>query len=587
MKALVTVVAIALLGVELEACAETTTEPVAVEKDTNALRSLTNTEARADFDQLVNAFRGLWGAMKRKEARYGFSFDALASEYAAKVAAASSDTEYERLYAEFIAHFKDAHVSLNAAVVPDEIDSFGLPLRVMPIEDTYVVYLVAPELAAHAPIARGDELLSIDGSPTAELVAQLSTYDGIPNPLSMKHLAANYLTDRPSTISGNIQDGDPVELKLRKPTGEEIAVTLRWARAPHVLPTTSVPQADEPDHQQMAVSESAQRAIDAEAASFGAAVPFYMTAEVVAAYHVAPVVPSDSAVDKFHVDKGVADSHKYAAYTYQYCGKKFLLLRLPDYVPLDLPDRSSAAATRESVNYLRALLADQQPLVDGLVFDQTHNRGGALDLAAQFVSLLTAQPVSGIVQEMHADRNWIGEYLAAAQKIRNASPTQPNPPDALQLEAYAHEIDLAYSNGAPLSAAIPFPGIPNLIQPDADHWSKPFIVLSDELSVSAADSVALMIKVAQLAPLFGQTTVGAGGSVESSTLTYSGLGLHLSRGLFTTYDPSGTYPESNFVEDVGVTPDIPYSHTLADFRAGYVGYVGAFSDALASKVDHP
>lgn len=106
-----------------------------------------------------------------------------------------------------------------------------------------------------------------------------------------------------------------------------------------------------------------------------------------------------------------------------------------------------------------------------------------------------------------------------------------------------------------------------------------------ELSTSAADTVPLLFKVNHIAPIFGQRTTGAGGTVEPvAVLPNSDYTVYLSRGLVTTFDPTGEYPEENFIEDLGVTPNIEYSHTLADFRAGYVGYVRAFSDALVDEI---
>jgi hypothetical protein len=81
--------------------------------------------------------------------------------------------------------------------------------------------------------------------------------------------------------------------------------------------------------------------------------------------------------------------------------------------------------------------------------------------------------------------------------------------------------------------------------------------------------------------LFGQRTMGGGGNVESvAVLTNTRAELRMSRGVATVYDPTGRYPEERMIEDNGVTPDIVYSHTLADVRAGYVGYVKAFNSAL-------
>jgi hypothetical protein len=72
--------------------------------------------------------------------------------------------------------------------------------------------------------------------------------------------------------------------------------------------------------------------------------------------------------------------------------------------------------------------------------------------------------------------------------------------------------------------------------------------------------------------------MGGGGNVEQvATLTNTQGQLSISRGLGTVFDPTGAYPDARFIEDNGITPDTTYSHTLADFRAGYVAYVNAFN----------
>jgi Peptidase family S41 len=582
MRASILVSAIALVA----ACSSPVPEARAVENISSAVRSVTNNEARADFGQIVDALRGLWGAQERKEQRYGFSFEKLASEYADKVAAADNEAEYTALYLEFLAVLRDAHIYFWPSVQPDEIDYFELPLLVMPIGDTYVVY-AGPE---DAPFARGDELLSIDGVSTAELVKKFSIYDGVPNDLTLAHFGASYLTGRYDFVDPELQDGTPAVLTLRKPSGEKTEVTVHWTAAPHQLPPTSIPSFDQPGQRPLALAPTGRDVISAELASLGGSVPFFLTPEVQAQYNVEPVQLSDEAIAKYNVNREVAESGKYLAFRYSYCGKTLLILRLPDYIPYDLEDASDEADVRESINYLRALLATQAPLVDGLVVDDTHNPGGDILLVHQFAALLADKPLNGLVQKMNADRFWIGAYLELAQEIR-ATSDEDDPALALEYEGYAHQIDLAYSNGQPLSEPLPIPlpfpvvGLPTIVQPDDVHWEKPFVMLTDELSFSGGDAAPLLVKVNKLAPLFGQTTAGAGGNVESGYLTYSGLQFSLSRGLFGIYDPSGAYPENNFVEDHGVSPDVTYSHTLEDFRAGYVGYVAAFSDSLLGEVD--
>lgn len=587
MKTWISVVSAAALSA---ACSASAPEARAVTVTSAAVRSISNDEAQADFGQMIDTLRGMWGAQERKERRYGFSFDELATDYASKVAAASDEREYASLFNQFLAELKDAHISLSSPVEADEQDQFALPLAFMPIEDTYVVYATAANSGDDTPaFARGDELLGIDGVPAAKLVEQFSIYDGLPNPRTLQHVGALHVTNRESYMTRALQDGDPAVLKLRKPNGDELEVTVKWSVAPHQLPPTRLPSYDVPGEAPVAMSSAGAQVTAAELQSFGASLPFFLTPEVKAQYAVEPVVVSQDAIDKFHVNEEVAKSGKYLAFRYSYCGKTLLLLRLPDFVPYDLPDASDDVDVLESINYLRALLADQAPLVDGLIVDDTHNPGGSIAMVDRLVALLADHPIHALVQEMDADRSWIAAYLTQAQKIRNSSKEQ-NPARAVELEGYAHEVDVAYSGGQPLTSPLPYPSqndenLETLAADDA-HWSKPFVMLTDELSASGGDAAPLLVQANQLGVLFGQTTVGAGGNVEGGILAYTGLQFGVSRGLFTAYDPSGAYPESRFVEDQGVTPDIVYSHTLADFRAGYVGYVAAFSDALLAELDH-
>jgi C-terminal processing protease CtpA/Prc len=153
------------------------------------------------------------------------------------------------------------------------------------------------------------------------------------------------------------------------------------------------------------------------------------------------------------------------------------------------------------------------------------------------------------------------------------------------MEKRALLVDAAYSANKSHSAPIPFFFESETIDPDPVHWTKPAIVLIDELSVSCADFVPAVLKANGTMPVFGQRTMGGGGNVEGvATLTHTRARLNLSRGLATVFDPSGAYPEARFIEDNGVVPDVVFSHTLADFRGGYVAYVRAFNAELAKSL---
>jgi C-terminal processing protease CtpA/Prc len=325
----------------------------------------------------------------------------------------------------------------------------------------------------------------------------------------------------------------------------------------------------------IASSELAAEVIEAELAARGARVPFFMTPQVRAALGVqAEVAPSPAALAKFRLTAEAAAQVSYFAVKYQAGGKRILLLRIPRYTPVNAAD---------ALSYLRALLDEQQPQVDALVLDQTHNPGGNLDFLLDVASLLAPRTFDAIVQQMNADRLWISGFAEGAAYVRQATRDDDHP-EALRLEASARAVDAAYSAGRPLSPPLTLGG-ETTYPADPAHWTKPFVVLSDELSVSCGDLLPALVKQNGMGLLFGQRTMGGGGNVELAAFLPNTQGmLRLTRGVMTVYRSSGSYAESDIIEDNGVLPDVTYSHTLTDFRAGYVGYVQAFNAALLSKL---
>jgi hypothetical protein len=543
--------------------------------DTSEVRGISNQEALADFDEIVTSFRGLYGAMARKEQRYGFKFDDLASEYRGRIQRAHSEAEYRGIFQEFISRFMDAHVSLSMELVSDNSHAFRLPVSVMPIEDTFVVYSVGPSVGDAVKI--GDELVSIDGKSSKDVAGGFLKYVGIPNGKAAAHVAAARITSRPVYASKGLKDGALAKLRLRGADGIERNASVPWGEVAHLLPPIPpAPQAGKSGPKNMVASSlTAAEVTTAELSKLGARVPFFMTDAVKGQLGITDEVkPSAAALAKFGVTADQAAQVNYFAANYAVAGKKVLLLRVPDYEPQD---------ENAALGYIRALFDDQASQVDGLVLDETHNPGGSISFAFGVVSLLAKATVNSMVQEMHADRLWIQSFADASNQVAPFDPAF-----AAALMDDAHSIDDAYSHHKTVSAPIPiFEPTPTL---DADpaHWTKPFIMLTDELSVSCADFVPLLVQANHLGPLFGQRTMGGGGNVEQvATLTNTQGQLNISRGLGTVFDPNGMYPDARFIEDNGVTPDVTYTHTLVDFRAGYLNFVNAFNATIVAQLARP
>jgi hypothetical protein len=511
--------------------------------------------------------------MDRKQQRYHFDFEQKVTEFTGRVLGATTEAEYRGLFQEFVSLFKDPHVSLTAGLADDASHAFRLPFSVMPVEQTFVVYGVDAALGTDAPIQRGDELVAIDGTPAMELAKSFLKYISVANPLAAMHNAAARLTSRPTYLSGALTAGTPAKLRLRRADGSEREVEIAWKEVPRILPVlpSPPPTGESTRENAVAVSETAAEVTTAELSKMGARVPFFMTdAGRQSLGGITEVHPSADALTKFHLTQEQADAVNYFAATYTLDGKRVLLVRLGDYTPKD-PDAA--------LNWLRGLIDEQQSHVDALVVDETHNPGGNIGFAEGVLSLLAPRTFNDYVQRMHADRKWIQSFASTADSIRRQDPHDP----AAQIwEDRAHQIDAAYSAGQKLSPPFPFFQVSWTAEPDAVHWSKPAVMLADELSVSCADFVPLIARANHMVTLFGQPTMGGGGNVEKvATLTNTQAGLSISRGVGTVYDPTGAYPEADIIEDNGVRPDVTYAHTLADFRAGYVGYIRAFNTVVS------
>ena len=120
-------------------------------------------------------------------------------------------------------------------------------------------------------------------------------------------------------------------------------------------------------------------------------------------------------------------------------------------------------------------------------------------------------------------------------------------------------------------------------------YTKPLIVLVDELSASGGDAFAATIQDNLRGPLVGWRTMGAGGSVELweagtyslglSTVTES---LMIRKSDIVTAD----YPTAPYVENIGVRPDVVVDYMTAE-NLNHRGkpFVDAFVAAIIAEIE--
>ena len=146
-------------------------------------------------------------------------------------------------------------------------------------------------------------------------------------------------------------------------------------------------------------------------------------------------------------------------------------------------------------------------------------------------------------------------------------------------------VETAIADGLNMTALLPLwsfaaysldlPGT-DRIEPHGFRYSKPVLVLINEMSGSGGDLFPAMIKDLGRARLFGKRTMGAGGHAWDDphlNLKNSAIEINLTRSLI--YRPNG-----HLIENSGVEPDIDYDITIEDFVSGFKEYFKAAEVSL-------
>lgn len=610
---------ILLVGVSVAACGSPSRSGSA-EDD---LRSPSTREALVELDQIAEAIRAYYGPLEYKKERFGFDLDREVAKAKTQLRSATTMTEGDRVrpVIELLAKLKDGHVSYSYPLPADTSARLSLPLSVTPVEGSYVVSRITPQLPAG--IALGDILISVDGLTTAKLEGMLLPLTEIGTLASSRHMVGRGMTTRAFYLPSELQPKQAAaHLVFQKADGAPYKVDVEWRTTkggleaqvlPPVAPAVPAPSSTLPEGAafsgRVAYLLKDSSAGEGESLKeFGRSIPYYLTAAVREKLGVVEVGPLPQTLTSLGVtvppgDELADDASRFVwfrAYKYVYGGKNVLLVRIPSF-------QAPRGNYAENVAWLAALLKDNlatpsgsptspvavslaETPADALVVDVTHNPGGSVAYLQGLASLLTTKPIPNFVQANRADRTWISRFLSAA----NGSNGDAQPLWLGRMRA----VEAAYDTGNWLSPFMPLTGptqntnaATNAVRDAgsemlAPHplvqWNKPVLVLHDELSGSAGDAFPALLQNGGVAKTFGAQTMGLGGTVESVlTLPYSRAELRLTRGLNAPFQPPGTSRPVQLIENNGVTPNIPYTTTIADFRAGFVGFATAFSDAAA------
>ncbi len=557
----------------LLSCSAQNQAPLKATEGSAGLRPVTTDEALQDFAGLVNYFRTYYGPMEYKEDRFQFKFENLVAEAEIKLRAAKTEPEIMGQFVQFVAQFRDGHVGISFPANSSHVGKYSVPVFITPVADRVLIASVDTKRLPNSQLKVGDEIVAIDGAPPMNFLPTIMKYRSMGAPETDKHFVFKALS-RDFFMTELKPTKNTVLLKVQRPDDSTYIEEVVWDVIPDsenprqfVIDTRLGPQFIVP------AMDEINNATGASLNVMGSPVPFFATPEVREKYTFR-VVTADSEHRAKYALKDEEKPNIFAA-LYRYEGKNILLVRSYTFSHQDLSNETYMKG-------YKAILDQWEEFADVLVLDQTHNGGGSY--CEDFFRLFITKQAGGFVQHLNVDRDWIiGLTSQWPAEIRMLGKGEDI---AAALQAMGSVVEAAYDRGDKLTEPLPIMGGQKRVTSYADYtWKKPMLVLIDELAGSCSDAFPMLIKNNNVAKLFGQRTMGLGGNVVAmEPLPHSQAQLRLTRGLFTSFREDGQYSPSVLVENNGVQPDYPYEHNVEDFRAGFVGYVGAFSKKALEQI---
>ena len=528
---------------------------------------LTPDQRAFEMQSLAATYARNYAPYEWKKQLYNFDLFDL-RPWVARARAAKDDIEFFEIASEYVASLRDTHTSYflpstfvastglhadlyDGKVVIDSINRTLLPL-------------------ARFPFQIGDEIISADGRPAEELVTYYRKFSYSGNERSARRLAALRLVSRAqATIPRAPEVGQNLVLVLKRQSlGTEETFTIPWNKSgepvgklgPVPSPRASEPLLDEiPDY----------------------LLPLHQLAN--------ESVPSDEAQDVLNYGSFVQvwawpaasryvarPSNFFRVGIFQTENLRIGYVRIPNFSP-----SSQAQALADLESHIRFFNDN----TDGLIIDVMRNTGGSACYNEEVQRRLIPYNFRGLGREIRANRNWLNSFSNSYESARanNAEPWVVQ-----TYEVLLAEMKLAFSETRARTGPLPIcsPSLDRV--PAAVTYNKPLMVMTDEFSTSAADGFPAALQDARRGPIFGYRTNGAGGTVQdfptglySEGYTRSTIALqHRQRPVVVE-----GYPTTNYVENVGVHPDLPYDYmTLENLLNQGRPFVEAFSKAIAEHV---
>jgi len=538
---------------------------------------MTPVEKITDFTQMAATYAMNYGPIQWKRDTLGFDLLNI-GDWLNRATNTQDDLDFYELCVSYVASLNDAHDVFLLPVDPTLGFQASMGFGVDIYDGKFIIdFIDRTQLSARDfPFQKGDELVSVDGVAAADLTQSLLKYSIAANPLSTRRIAADQITFRDQTVMPHahlIPDVSTVIINTQAKGTQSFSVP--WVKTgipitivgPVIPPFTSsaakVAAPAVPDYEKpLRRLRNMRRARDPKfVLGFGDIKPVF-------------ALPSN-----FVLRMGGSFFDSFYSGTYTANGTKIGYIRIPSFDPF-----LSSDDFQTEINYM-------QQNTDGLIVDIMRNPGGDGCLAEDLLSRLIPYQFRTVGLEIRATRSWVVAFEQAVQDAKDAGAPLPI---VRQLQNLLDQVNAAFMTPSGRTAALPVcTSSLDVVSAMDDSgnviaYSKPLMLLTDELSASAADLFAAVIQDNQRGPLFGMRTMGAGGNVNQYQVsTYSEGSATVTESLMHRKNPVTVdgFPTAPYVENIGVRPDIVQDYmTMDNLLNKGATFVQAFTDAMVAQI---
>ncbi len=512
----------------------------------------------------------------------------------------SDDLDFQEALIEYVASLNDAHDYIAfpttfSASLGMSVDIYDGKVLIDSINRT-----VLP--VAQYPFNIGDELVSLDGRSTQNLIESFRRYAIAANQRSTDRTAATRIVSRNQQIMPHISDlEDTATVVIRlASTGAANTYNIPWVKSG--LPITSqgpVPSPRRGNGRIFLPSDTPGAGAGAGAGGTGSLFQF---ADVAAADNTLPSYmgpvrallnasvstdyysvlnfggkfPIYGLPDGFTIRLGLQPFHFFFSGTYVSNGVRIGLIRIPSMSP---PNVGMA------LFQLDQEIAFFNANTDALIVDVMRNPGGLVSFVESISQRFIPTPFRTMGFEIRATGAWLFSF---ASQLRSAQLSNA-PPEIIQnLQNNLNELLRAYNENRGRSAPVSLNSTGSLTLTPAPFgaYAKPLMVITDEFSASGGDMFPAIIQDAHRGPIFGMRSMGAGGSVvgfNAPAYTESFFRITVSLMNRASVIQTPDFPPAPYIENIGVRPDIVVDYmTRGNLMTNGAPFVQAFTTAIVN-----